>query len=736
MNRLYAQPIIWLTAAFVILGMIYAWATPPFEASDEYWHFGMVEYIVQNHALPVQDPDMSETLWRQEGSQPPLYYVLAAAVLSPFDLGEIDRHRVLNPHVRAGQPGTTHNKNFVLHDGVGRFDSQAIRAVYGVRLLGVVFGAVTVLAVYACTRLLKPGAPSLAVLAAGMVAFNPMFLFISASINNDTLVTALASVAIYLLLRMLRDGFETPCSVLLAVFIALATLTKLSGLVLVPVVAGAALWAAYRDRNWRGLIVLGVLMAGTWAVLAGWWYARNLQLYDELFGTAMMVRIAGVREGAFALGVALDEFKGFRWAFWGILGVFDVLVPIAAFYWLLDGLSLLAAVGLTWVLWRRIVRRDGDVSLAALLALTAIVGIGFVAFLQWTAQTYASQGRLLFPYNAAIMPLMAVGLAETLRVIFPLRYVREATFARIPLVLVGALGITAVLIPFAVIAPVYRVPQAQGALSQTATPVYARFGDVELIGYEAADQRYVPGDAVEVTLYWRVAVPSVQDNSLYLTFLTPDGDEIGKIDTYPGGGRLRTSVWQAGAIYADSYQIDLSREVVGQFPLRLHVGWWHYPTGESIASHDENGQPIDSVMLDAGAFVSPGIAPDVTGFIDISPVMFGGAIRLIGYHFDDETGTLQLHWESARGLDDTYTVFAQALDESNGVVGQGDAPPLLPTRYWRPGEQFVTQHMLPPVQSLPDGVYRVVVGWYRPGDFIRLETDHPDNAYVVLEMES
>jgi hypothetical protein len=51
MNRLFARPLYILATAYVALGLIYAWATPPFEASDEYWHFGMLEYIHVNHAF-------------------------------------------------------------------------------------------------------------------------------------------------------------------------------------------------------------------------------------------------------------------------------------------------------------------------------------------------------------------------------------------------------------------------------------------------------------------------------------------------------------------------------------------------------------------------------------------------------------------------------------------------------------------------------------------------------------
>ena len=198
----------WLVLFFVVFGVIYIWATPIFEASDERWHFGMVEHIVKTGELPVQDPlAEDDTPYRQEGSQPPLYYLIAAGLISPLDLSDIEEVRQPNPHVIAGNAATFGNKNVVIHQTPHPTPQGTALAVYVLRLLGVGLGVVTVLMAYECGKLVAPHRPIVALLAGGLTALNPMFLFISASVNNDTLVTALNSVVIYLLLRMIRDGF-------------------------------------------------------------------------------------------------------------------------------------------------------------------------------------------------------------------------------------------------------------------------------------------------------------------------------------------------------------------------------------------------------------------------------------------------------------------------------------------------------------------------------------------------
>src|SRR5690606_11446992 len=252
-ERNHLLPLGLILGAFVVLALIYAWATPPLEASDELWHFGMVDVIADTGALPVQVPGV-ETAWEQEGSQPPLYYALGALLVRSVDRSDFDNLREPNPHAKAGIPGASDNKNLVLHDTPHPPLQGTALAVYLLRGLGVLLGCITVVAVYNAAWELA-SRQLIALVAAGITAFNPMFLFISASVNNDNLVTALNSLILWQMLVMLRRGFSPWRSLALAVLIMLSSLSKLSGLVLVPVVALAGLWIAWQRRDVRGLFV-------------------------------------------------------------------------------------------------------------------------------------------------------------------------------------------------------------------------------------------------------------------------------------------------------------------------------------------------------------------------------------------------------------------------------------------------------------------------------------------------
>jgi 4-amino-4-deoxy-L-arabinose transferase-like glycosyltransferase len=708
---------------FVLISLIYLVVTPPFEASDELWHFGMIQQIATTGALPVQVPGV-ETAWEQEGSQPPLYYLIGAALVAPFDRSDFDLLRQPNPHAKAGIPGDMDNKNLVLHTAYPAPPRRTALAVYVVRLFSVACSVVSIYAIYRCARLLVPNAPLVATVAAGITALNPMFLFISASVNNDNLVTMLNALIIWQLLALLgSEPLTTRRGIIIAVLFALATLTKLSALVLAPFILLVVLWVTLRERQWGMLLRFGALWIGVWAIAAAWWYVRNIQLYDELFGTRTMVEVAGARLEPFTLQTLVDEFEGFRISFWGLFGAVNILTH-PAFYIVMDIVTIISVIGV--ILFLRRADRAERLRVALLGGIT-IAGMG--AVIAWTAQTYASQGRLLFPFMAAIAPLLALGLWQVGRMIAALlpprgHDGRYAAAALTPLALV------AVAAPLLSIAPVYAIPQPTANLlvrGGDSRPVFARFENVTLMGYFTAPQRYEAGDEIPITVIWLVEAPDARNLSLYLHAADRGGNVIGRIDSYPGAGRLQTTTWQPG-LYTDSYRIRIN-EAIEASDLRIQVGWWDYPTGTLVNAVDEAGAPLESVMLDVGAVYAPPTLPD--DMTTITPVTFGDSIRLDGYALDGDVVTLA--WTMTAPLAADYTVFAQVLDVEGQLVGQGDTPPPIATRYLAAGDTFTTTHTLTYPQPLAAGTYRLIIGWYEAVNFGRLTAAYPDNAYPLYE---
>ncbi|MEW5720006.1 MAG: hypothetical protein AB1817_15365, partial [Chloroflexota bacterium] len=114
MLRAYREIAVVLTL-FVALGIVYSTTTPLFEAPDEQWHFAFVQHVATGRGLPVQSESVTH-LARQEGSQPPLYYLLAAGATFWIDTSDFPDIVWENPHYGYNVPGIVNdNKNLFIH---------------------------------------------------------------------------------------------------------------------------------------------------------------------------------------------------------------------------------------------------------------------------------------------------------------------------------------------------------------------------------------------------------------------------------------------------------------------------------------------------------------------------------------------------------------------------------------------------------------------------------------------
>lgn len=721
------SPIQWILLFYLAFGLVYALATPVFEANDELWHFGYVEHLRKTGSLPEQKLDRRDTIFRQHGSQPPLYYGLMAMATAPISLDDSAAYRQLNPHVALYQPSAYGNKNLIIHDASLSRISGVGLAVFTMRLIGLALGAGTIVFVYRIGELIAPQRQTVAFVAGAITGLNPMFIFVTASVNNDALAMILNGALVWLLLRTLRDGFSSRYTLALALLFALSTLTKLTGLALLPVMLGVALFAFRKTRDRRGLMIYLYVTALFWLLIAGWWHFRNMQLYGEPFGILTMADIAGPRDLTFNLADLFAEFQQFRMSYWGLFGALNIQVT-SVFYLLLDLLTLLSVIGCVFLGLQLLAISDfayARYELAHLLTLASALALLWLGVLYWGALTRAGEGRMLFPLIAVVSPLLAVGFVEIVWwIVFSLRppnleFVRAGD--AVPKELLHSamlwqlrfLALVALFVPFTVIASQYNAPQPVESLPDRARPLYAEFGDVALIAYEHVDRRYATGDTVRLKLYWQVLRQSSSDNSVYLTLVDDHGQEIGRYVTYPGAGSLRTSRWRAGLIYPDEYLINISKAAYGRYPFALRVEWRDGAGSASIRATNAEGAGIEPVLLDIGAVVTTRIQPTVSGYsgipVDSQPV-FDGTIRLESFKPDLELNEIALSWKAESAPEENYTVFAHLLDEDGNILSQDDNAPRLPTKYWRWGESFTTFHRFDPEFNMLE--YQVAVGLY------------------------
>ena len=570
-----------LPAAFFLVGLLYLYAAPNFEASDTIQHVGMIKWIAERGELPLQTAD-HENLYGQEASQPPLYYLLMAGIFSAMDTSDFDARFLPSPFPIIGEPLQLGNKNLLIYKQVYPPDLRGSSlALYIIRLVSLGMGAVTVVAVYQSARTLQPARPGFALLATALTAFNPQFLFISASVSNDTLVNMLAALIAWNMLLMLRDGFRTRRSLILALLIALAALTKLSGLVPGFVAALAALWVFRQSRDRRGFILFIGATALCCLVIAGWWYLRNLALYGELFGTATMLDNFG-RRSISPGQLVLQEFQGLRISYWAVFGAFNIVVD-DRFYLLMDGLTLLGAAGLLRFLWTQ---RRSTFLVSACAFLGLMLALGAALLMHWSTQTWASTGRLLFPYITSASLFLALGLCAL----------------RIPPALI-ALPLLAfsLFAPIRYIIPNYDHPLALSTLPETAAVADVQWGDLRLTGYELPPaQSWSPGNRIPITLYWRVEAQSPLAYALVLSLLDADGEMISSLETWPGWGTMPHPWMKHHTDYRDDYIMLVPADAPESAEIQLDIRWYVFPDGPDLKAVLETGEELESLRLPLG----------------------------------------------------------------------------------------------------------------------------------------
>jgi 4-amino-4-deoxy-L-arabinose transferase-like glycosyltransferase len=381
-----------IIATYLIVGTLFAVYTPDWQAPDEPAHYNYVRYLAEQGRFPVLQPgdyphqyleeikarkfppELSIDPIRYEFHQPPLYYLLATPV-------------------------------FKLFGG----------ALVPLRLLSVALGAVLVYTACRLALAVCPPRPALALGAAAFVAFLPMHVATTATVNNDTLAELLLALALWGLVRYLRgEKDDRKALAVVGLLLGLGLLTKIYALIAVAVGVAAVVL-----RQWRGprraagelawLLVPALLLALPWlvrnAVVYGWPDVMGLARHDEVVlgqpTTAKWIADYGwkylFREG----------LRTTYHSFWGMFGWMAVFMD-RRIYLALGVFSAVAVAGLIWRL-ATVLRPSSDLmkrsAPAVLLGLVTLLTL--LSYLWYNTKFVQHQGRYLFP---ALMPL-GLGLA-------------------------------------------------------------------------------------------------------------------------------------------------------------------------------------------------------------------------------------------------------------------------------------------------------------------------------------
>jgi 4-amino-4-deoxy-L-arabinose transferase-like glycosyltransferase len=535
---------------------------------------------------------------------------------------------------------------------------------------------------YALLRRMLPA--SIALLAALFWATDPFMVAYSRVLHLDALAMTFATVSMLSACCYWHHERRRAMLVVSAVCGALAFLSKVPGLIVLPVVGGVALWAALEQRpadqtgergslgSWRAALSSLLLWGGVFALtIVLVWPA----VWADPLRVAWLLTESVTEEGAlphmwgnFFLGERNDT-PGPTF--------YPVALALRSTPWALLGLLLLPW---GWQQARSLPRARRD-----LLVLVGLVLL-FILIMSLSPKKF---NRYLVPISAASNIVAAAGLVWGIE---RLTSHMQRGAQRVRALALG--GVAAAALVNAAWWHPYGLAAFNQALGGAPAGAYAfAIGWGEGLGQAAEWLNQQP----DIT---GVAIASTMNNSLrpYLRH--------GAHSLEPPGATLPPEIG-----YVLVYVRDAQRGLVGP---PFDQFYPHAPPLHTVTIHG-----VDYAWIYQ---VPPPVAEPLA-------IQFGEQIELRGYGLDPgelrSAGRLLLttQWQAQGQPAQDYLLFAHLLNAEGERVGQLDAPPAgpqVPTSAWRAPRVYTWEHPLPVAGDLPPGDYWLALGLYAPATFERL----------------
>jgi 4-amino-4-deoxy-L-arabinose transferase-like glycosyltransferase len=377
-------------AVYLVLAFAYSVRVPLYEAPDEYAHVKYVESLAFDVRLP--DPRVTHQI-----QHPPLYYAIDAAVVRLLGLPRPAEQPQIPGGVQSHAPLYEHPDEAFPWRG-------PVASVQAMRAVTILFGAGLIILTYLSAQLIFPERKWLPLAAAATAAFVPQFAFIGSMVNNDVPAGFFAALAVYASARFIK-GQDRRWLLLSAVAVGLAALTKSVAAVsgIMPLIAAAIVYPAWITRlRWAAGICAIVVL------IAGWYYARSLILWGDIFPTdefAVVHTPRGLGDPIYRMAF-YDQLFDSYWYRGGWMNIRFTALP----YRVLSLIGALAAGGVIAAFSFRLLDRDQRPIVLGLVAMPVLL---FLAIIEYSVtQDWGPQGRYFFPAQAAIGILIALGMSS------------------------------------------------------------------------------------------------------------------------------------------------------------------------------------------------------------------------------------------------------------------------------------------------------------------------------------
>lgn len=739
--------LILLLLIFVLLASIYSIINPLYEASDELRHYRFVRIIATTGKLPVQ----GEEPCRSQSHHPPLIYAVGALSTAWIDSGsDICDTPPENPFwaYRYWDVGRD-NKNQYLHGPDEGFPwSGDALAAHITRFINVLVGAGVVFLTWLTARSVWPNKLGIAFGAAGIVAFNPMFLYMSGAINNDIIAAfsgaAVTYACVLILVKPARLTWRY--GVIFGFLFALALMSKFNLAAVILLIEIAVIWAAWKkpiltdkaalnptsERNEPStrmkrlqlVLVVNLLLFLIVGLTAGWWFVRNIRLYGEPTGFEQVTQLWGSRDPLDSFGLAISELPYAWTTLWGRFGFGQIPLP----EFIYTALKVFVAAGLFGVLLGYFRRAKGN-ERTVLLFLLANVSLFFIVLFNYMLVSPAGpNGRFFFPAISALAILISYGLYQLL--VEANTWIKkwgkrtatgnDKSRVTISLASVSAAIISltmfslALVVLFFYLAPAYAQPPPIPADALIINPVNARFdGLITLLGYELSDTEIMPGQPLDLKLYWEVTGKPPGNYLLFVHLMDEAQTMVAQRDTHPGLGNFPSAQWQPGDRFIESIRIYVPETAYVPNSATVSIGYYA-PDAYRLAVYDQDENPLGDSLELANLRLLPGDG----NMPNPQNQNFNQELELVGYDFDErevapgDSVNLTLFWQALEDVGSDYLVQIKLVDEEGHDWAAVEARPdsgATPTYTWRSGQQLQDRHSILVSPDTPAGRYSIVI---------------------------
>ena len=438
----------WMCALVAFLNAS-AWSliVPPFQGRDEEAHFAYVEQLAEDRVLPEGG--------RENGTYSPKEMLVLEGLhfwdtvrwpQTPAISSEAEQRALMSDvHADAslrgsGEAGAASSEPPLYYAletipyalGSGNMLTQ----LQLMRLLGALFGAATALLTFLFLREILPRARCPATVGALCVALQPLFAFVSGSVNPDTMLFAVCAAVFLCMARAFRRGLTRRGAVTLGLVIAVGFVTKFDFIGFAAGVLVGLAVLAIREARSRGVgaVLPAALAAGVGllpVVLEG---LRNVVSSHEALGTvsgntSLLAPKALVHELSYIWQVYLPRLPGMPHYFIGLATYKDIWFDrfVGLYGWIdttfpgwVDDLALVPATALALLCARELIaRRDAlrsrlpELGCYAAITLAVLMLVGITSYQGDVIQHQHAFGepRYLLP----LIPLLGALVALAVR---------------------------------------------------------------------------------------------------------------------------------------------------------------------------------------------------------------------------------------------------------------------------------------------------------------------------------